>query len=432
MELSRRHLLAMGALGATGAAALAGCRRGGGGGGTSGESGGTGTLQFTWWGNEVRNANTADALDAYMEENPDITIEPQPGEWASYWDRLATQTAGNNAPDIIQMDMRYISEYGQRGALLDLAEHGVDTSNFIEGTADSGMIEGALYGMNAGINTPMVFANPEVFEAAGVDLPDDMTWTWEDWLEIATAISDSGAATGTQAIIASDALFEAWLRQQGKSLFAEGGEIGFEVDDLRGWFDLGMRFADAGATPSPSAINEDFTKPLDQADFVVGNTAIAQYWSNQLQALETSAGTEFRLLRFPSIEGDALQRAAWYKASMLWSISAETEDPEAAVAVINWWMNSTTAAEIELAERGIPPNGEISAAIREQLSEPQQRVSQFIEDIEPELAQTPVAPAPGGQTDVFLQRHATQLLFGDATVDEAAQGFYDELSAAIS
>ncbi|QOR70940.1 extracellular solute-binding protein [Ruania alkalisoli] len=426
MRPNRRQFMAMASLGAVGAT-VAGCSRGGG----SSDSDDGSSLQFTWWGNEVRNANTQDALDAYMEENPGVTISPQPGEWASYWDRLATQTAGSNAPDIIQMDMRYISEYGQRGALLDLSEHGADTSGFIEGTADSGMIEGSLYGMNAGINTPMVFANPALFEAAGVDVPDDMTWTWEDWLEIATAISDSGAATGTQAIIASDALFEAWLRQQGKSLFAEGGEIGFEVDDLRGWFDLGMRFADAGAIPSPSAINEDFSKPLDQADFVVGNTAIAQYWSNQLQALETSAGTEFRLLRYPSIEGDAMQRAAWYKASMLWSVSATTEDPEGAVALVNWWMNSQTAAEIELAERGIPPNGEISAAIRDQLSEPQQRVSQFIEDIEPELAQTPVAPPPGGQTDVFLQRHATELLFGDATLDEAAQGFYDELSAAI-
>jgi len=106
---------------------LAGCSRGGGGGTGGGGGGGEDGvgLTFTWWGNEVRNANTSEMIAAYVEANPGITIEEQPGEWASYWDRLATQTAGNTAPDVIQMDMAYISEYGQRGALLDLAEHGI-------------------------------------------------------------------------------------------------------------------------------------------------------------------------------------------------------------------------------------------------------------------------------------------------------------------
>ncbi len=61
-------------------------------------------------------------IDAYMKANPDVKISGQPGEFNSYWDKLATQTAGGQAPDIIQMDMNYISEYGTRGALLDLGK----------------------------------------------------------------------------------------------------------------------------------------------------------------------------------------------------------------------------------------------------------------------------------------------------------------------
>ncbi|UFU06701.1 ABC transporter substrate-binding protein [Ruania halotolerans] len=432
MELSRRHILAMGALGATGAT-LAGCRRGGGNEGGSGEPGASGTLQFTWWGNEVRNANTTEALDAYMEENSGVTVEPQPGEWASYWDRLATQTAGGTAPDIIQMDMAYISEYGQRGALLDLAEYGADTENFIEGTVGSGIIEDTLYGVNAGINTPTVMINPEIFEAAGVDIPDDTTWTWEDWHDIAVAISDSGEAIGSSAIISNDAMFSAWLRQQGKELFVEGNQIGFTVDDARAWFGMQQQWSDDGAIPSASQIEEDSSKPLDQQDFIVGRTAMSMIWSNQLEAVETSGGSERQLLRFPSIDGSAAQRMAWYKASMLWSASATTEDPEGAVALINWWMNSMTAAEIELAERGIPPNGEISAAIRPNLSGAQQRVSEFIEAIEPELADTPIAPPPGGgQFGTIMARHGNDMLFGNASAADAAQQFVDELTAALA
>ena len=42
--------------------------------------------------------------------------------WNDYWPKLATQTAGGNAPDIIQMDYRYIVEYAKRNAIAPLDE----------------------------------------------------------------------------------------------------------------------------------------------------------------------------------------------------------------------------------------------------------------------------------------------------------------------
>ncbi len=125
----------------------------------------TADLTFAWWGNPVRNKNTTTAIDAYMKANPGVKISPQPGEWASYWDKLATQVAGNTSPDVIQMDMAYISEYGNRGALLDLSK--VDTSKFLEGTVDSGKVNDTLYGINAGINSVTLMANPKLFDKAG-------------------------------------------------------------------------------------------------------------------------------------------------------------------------------------------------------------------------------------------------------------------------
>ena len=43
---------------------------------------------------------------------------------------------------------------------------------------------------------------------------------------------------------------------------------------------------------------------------------------------------------------------------MLWSASAKTKNPEAAVAWINWFANTKEAVDIDKAERGIPPNAE--------------------------------------------------------------------------
>lgn len=442
MATSRRQFLTLASMGAMGAGlGLAGCSRGGGGtgggtgdGGNGGDGGDGVALAFTWWGNEVRNENTTNMIAAYMEANSGITIEEQPGEWASYWDRLATQTAGNTAPDVIQMDMAYISEYGARGALLNLAEYGVDTSAFVEGTADSGDIDGSTFGVNAGINTPTIMVHADVLDGLGIEMPDDTTWTWDDWLDLATEISDAsnGDVIGTSFFVSNDSMFSGWLRQQGKELFVPGNQPGFTVDDVVAWLEYLQSFADSGGLPSPSQITEDSAVPLDQSLFVTGKTAMTMFWSNQLEAVEAAAGKEIAMLRYPTIQGDAAQRKAWYKASMLWSASARTEHPEESVALINWLVNSTESGEIGLAERGIPANTEVSAHIEPLLSDAQKRVLAFINDIVPELGETPIAPPPGGgQFGTLMLRYATDMLFGNTSASEAAQGFYDELSASI-
>src|SRR3954451_4913804 len=104
MALNRRQFLTGGLGVAAASMGLTACGSGSGG----GSSDGSADLQFAWWGNEVRNKNTAAAIAAYTKEHPKVKISQQPGEFATYWDKLATQTAGNKAPDIIQMDMSYI------------------------------------------------------------------------------------------------------------------------------------------------------------------------------------------------------------------------------------------------------------------------------------------------------------------------------------
>src|SRR5512133_3741165 len=191
MALNRRQFL-IGAGGLAAAATtmgLSACAPGSSGGGSQGGGGqGGGTnLALAWWGNTTRNKNTQAMIDAYMKANPNVKISGQPGEFNSYWDKLATQTAGGTAPDIIQMDMLYIAEYGTRGALLDLGS--IDTSKFVEGTVESGKINDKLVGVNAGINSALIFANPQIFEKAKMDLPDDTTWTWDQLIEIGAEVA---------------------------------------------------------------------------------------------------------------------------------------------------------------------------------------------------------------------------------------------------
>jgi multiple sugar transport system substrate-binding protein len=439
MALNRRQFL-IGAGGLAAAATtmgLAGCApgsRGGSGSQGGGGEGGTTELSLAWWGNPTRNKNTEEMIAAYMAANPNVKISGQPGDFSGYWDKLATQTAGGTAPDIIQMDMAYIAEYGTRGALLDLGA--VDVSKFAEGTVDSGKINGKLVGVNAGINSAVVLANPKIFEKAKMEVPDDTTWTWDQLAEVAAEVaSKAGVPLGMAGLLGSDNGFALVLRQNGKELFTPDG-VGFDAADAQAWYDRMLKYQKAGALGTPEQISEEGSgssaKPLDQSALVVGKAAMTASNSNQLEAISAAAGGDYlmEMLRFPSLAGKATERKAWYKASMLWSASARTKHPEAAVAWINWFANDPAAANIDLAERGIPPNTELLAEVTPKLSEAQQVVAKYIGDIQPEVANTPIAPPPGGGTlGDILFRNGIDVLFGRSSSAEAAEKFVNEVKS---
>ena len=80
-------------------------------------------LRMFWWGSKERAERTDKVNKLYQQNNAGLTITGESLGWNDYWPRLATQTAGRNAADVLQMDYRYIFEYARRGALLPLDEY---------------------------------------------------------------------------------------------------------------------------------------------------------------------------------------------------------------------------------------------------------------------------------------------------------------------
>jgi multiple sugar transport system substrate-binding protein len=97
-------------------------------------------LRFAWWGSDSRHKTTQKVIDAYEAEHPGVTINGEFAEFSGYWDKLATATAAQDAPDIIQMDEKYLRDYAGRGALLDLTTESdvLSTADFDENALKSG------------------------------------------------------------------------------------------------------------------------------------------------------------------------------------------------------------------------------------------------------------------------------------------------------
>ncbi|WP_344684744.1 MULTISPECIES: ABC transporter substrate-binding protein [Actinomycetes] len=402
---------------------LAGC------GGPGGDDGDV-TLRFVWWGSDARHQNTQEIIDAFEAEHPHITINGDFGDWDGYWDQLATQTAAADAPDIIQMDELYLREYADRGSLLDLDQ--VDTSQMDETVVDNGRTEGGLYGVTIGINAFTILANPDLFDEAGVDMPDDTTWTWEDYRDIAVELSENLDGAWGAGRFGETGGFQTWVRQQGGHLSDEDGQLGFTVEDAESYFEYLVELLEAGATPSASALAEEQGVGPDQSLTAAGQLAMCAWWSNQSVALSESAGTQLELLRFPSHTGSAADAMPWYKSSMFLSGSATTDHPEEVQQFIDFFVNSEEAALIDMAERGIPPNNEIRQVVTEELDGAQLVMAEYIDEIEGELGPSEPVPAMGGSAfQQILYRYQDEVLFDRMSPADAAEAMVSEMESEI-
>jgi len=439
--LTRRTALTLGLAvpGLAGLASLAACgpnaTSGGGSGGSDGGSADSGSFRLAWWGNPTRNENTSNVIAAYKEEKPDVTISPEPGEWSGYWDKLATQTAGGDFPDVVQMDEKYLAEYAGRGALLDLAGAGLDTSKFVDGSVEVGEVKDVgLAAINAGLNAFTVLVNPDVFEAAGVDVPDDTTWTWDEMIETAAQITEAteDGTYGMTQMGTVQGLFQLWVRQAGQDQYKDG-KAGFDAAAATSWFEWAKKIQDSKAGPGADASVEDSTAAMDQSLFGTGKIGMTVAWSNQVVANDALHDGKLQVLRPPSTAGSAAEAQLWYKASMYWAVSAKSANSAAAVAFVDYLVNSPDAGKILSVERGVPGNLDVREAITPDLDESSKKAVDFLDAIESELGAAPeITPQGGGEFEDILTRAGQDMLFGTITPADAGQRLLDELNSALS
>lgn len=422
------RLAKLGAMASIAALALTGC--GGNSNASSKDADGNVTLRFSWWGSESRSAATQKIIDAFEAKNPGIKVQGEYGDWGGYWDKLATQVASNDAPDIIQMDDKYLREYADRGALMNL--DGIDVSKFDEAAVANGTTEEGLFGITTGINAMVMTANPKLFKEAGLEMPNDKTWTWDDYKEIAATITEKTGAFGASGPN-EPAGFQFWLRQDGKSLTTAEGTLGYEPADAQSYFEMLKGLMDAKAIPTASGIAEDQSPGPDRSLTGTGGAAMGMWWTNQLAALSGASGEELVPLRMPGRSGEEGGSNTFYKSSMFMSATKGTKNPEEAKKFIDFMVNSEEAGLLNLADRGLPSNLDVRAAVIEKLEGADARSAEFIADIEDEVGDAEPVPPRGfsGLQDI-LYRYGLEVFFERMSPEDASKKMFAEMQTEIS
>lgn len=186
---------------------------------------------ITWWTGQADQAETIlEGLAADFEElHPNVTIDVSSGAPSTeeLLRKLTAGFAGNTYPDISYAFGSWASELAQSERTQDITEQVADPEVDWESLPAAGRATaqpggGATIGFPAVVDNLSLIYNTTVFDAAGLDHPDE-TWTWDDFRDAAAALTDPATNTYGYAYSVSGSEETTW--QFWPHLWQRGGEV---------------------------------------------------------------------------------------------------------------------------------------------------------------------------------------------------------------
>ncbi|MDX5569431.1 extracellular solute-binding protein [Streptomyces sp. ID05-04B] len=403
---------------------------------SSGSDGGKAVIRFNWWGSDSRHEMTKQMIALFEKEHPDITVQLEYSNWDDYWKKLSTGAAAGDMPDVLQITDPFMYSYIDNGQLMDLkkVKDVLNTDKLPANSMAMTTVKGGLYGVPAGDSAFGIAADPAAFKKAGVPMPDDTTWSWDDYVKISEAISKTKGMVGTVMPLYPNDLGP-WLRQHGEDYWSEdGSQIGFTEETMAAYWRWVVKLRDSGGTTSADAAVEALASGAGVEQNLVAQhkAAMTDVSVTQLGALEGAGGRETKLLLFPG-EKDASQVGAYTKPGIFFGASARTEHPKEAAELLDFLVNSPEAAKIQKFDRGVPDNPDVLKAITPELSPVEKRIAEYlgrVNDLKPTALHIPNAKAGPAVPETF-QRLNEDVLFDRLSPQEAAEKFISEIKSQL-
>ncbi|MDG5789905.1 extracellular solute-binding protein [Evansella sp. AB-P1] len=388
-------------------------------------------LRMSWWGGQERHDLTLQVIELFEERHPEVKIVAEYSGFDGYFDRLTTQFASGNAPDLIQLGGS-VNDYVDRDVLLSLNDYvgsELDTSLIDESAINAATFNGNLYAMSLGTNARGMLLNKSVFDEAGIPLPDD-EWTWEDYTEIASQITTSvDGVYGTQ--VGSPNIFEYFINQRGKVLHVDG-ELGFDMDDALAWFQLWEDIGDQEGLVPPEIQAAAPEGDAGQSLIVSRDVAMMEIPSNQLGSFMSASEDEFVIHIIPYSSETGINGVPLRPSQHL-AVNANTEHPEWSVKFMDFFVNDLEATAILESDRGVPVNSDVRAMLIPEMDEISSRIVEYVDWVSAssDADFIPFFPGYNESGDLFQEIHES-ISFGFMSVEEGAEVFMDELNAIMA
>ncbi|MEU6075561.1 extracellular solute-binding protein [Micromonospora sp. NPDC047074] len=390
-------------------------------------------LSVFWYGGAKRAELTERVLRLYTDRNPRVGFRVTWQGADGYYGRLATQAAGGNVPDLIQLDDSMLTEYARREIVLDLggyvADHRLDLRTLPSGLVRYGQVDGRTVGVAAAQTAAAVVYDRTLLRRLRVPEPTTgMSWAeYIAWAQRVTRAGE-GRVAGTMDASGDARAFWLWLRGQGGELY-QGRQLGFDADVLIEWFELWRRARSGRATPSAALIKRaDGDEPARQL-VVTGATAASFAWSHQFPELQRLTRADLGLAALPGPP-----EAQWHRASMYWAAFRGTRHPAVVADVINFLTGNGEAGTALGHERGLSPSLAVRSYVDASITDPaQRRAAALGVALADRLGPAPGPPPQGHpRVRVLLREAAESIRRGTAGPRAATSRFMAQANAALA
>jgi len=154
------------------------------------------TLRMTVWGAPEEVAAYKVAIDKFEKKYPNITVKLQHIP-TDYDTKLTTMVAGNDEPDIAQMESASIAyPLAEQGKFYNLEDFLSSDPDFNEGelvpNITYSLEPGNVIGLGPGPETFGLFYNEDIFKDAGLTPPPakaSEAWTWDEFVDVAKKLT---------------------------------------------------------------------------------------------------------------------------------------------------------------------------------------------------------------------------------------------------
>ncbi len=354
-------------------------------------------------------------IEAFEEENPDITVDKELAAYDDYFTKLQTQIAGGNAPDVFELNYENFVQYASRGTLADLTsfigeDNAFDPSQLNQQAFEAYQYDGKQYGMVESFSNVLTFYNKDLFDEAGVDYPT-ADWTWKDELEAAKKLTNPNENVwGTYSPTTMNEFYKV-AAQNGGEIFNDDGSVAINSEENEEALAYMVdKVTEYDVTPSPA----DMSGQLPEDLFVNGQLAILH---TGIWMFGTFADAPFEW--DVELEAGNTQKAHHFFANGL-AVSADSDKQEAAYKFAAFMSASEEVANIRLDSSWELPaisDEEVLAPYLEQTS-PENRQAVF--DALDTLVMPPVVENWSRISDV-TDEELEKALFGEQTPKEVLE-----------
>lgn len=385
-------------------------------------------LRMAWWGSQERHDKTLQAIDLFEKKYPHITITPEYSGFDGYFDKLNTQLAAGNAPDIIQMGGN-IKEYFDRGALLALDPYlggALNVDELSDAFIKEATFDGGYYGVTVGVSGTGMLVNATLFEKAGVPMPS-VEWTWDDFKSVANDLSTKlgDGFYGVYDLSGNKSTLGDYLAGEGIQIYKDG-KIDFTKEDMVKWFEMWDELRKSGAIITPEMQVANNPDAADKSLVVKGQVVMQQASASQIFGYQQLTQDTLALLTSP--QGSLGTGMIPPPSGQFMTVYAKSAHPEEAAMFIDFMINDEEAATVLANTRGVPP----SAAIRDLLAAQASPVDKVLYD----YISLSTEVASNFEYEIFpldnefinlLRLTSEQIAFGQMPIDKAVDQFMVEV-----